>query len=136
MQENQLVSQVVSQVNIPNSSESEQHSHHLIGIGRAIALGYLRHGAAVTVNFLDDAPSWKHFESLQAEAPKGSKLHGVTGDIGKKSTGEAIVKEAVDKHGALDIYVANAGVSQFRDFVTYAYVPDIWRRCIVLRNLM
>lgn len=97
----------------------DKHSHHLTGIGRAIALGYLRHGAAVTVNFLDDEPSRKHFESLQAEAPQGSKLHGVTGDIGKKSTGETIVQEAVDRHGSLDIYVANAGVSQFRDFVTY-----------------
>jgi L-rhamnose 1-dehydrogenase len=88
------------------------------GIGRAIALGYLRHGAAVTVNFLDDAPSRKHFESLRAEAPTGSKLHGVTGDIGLKATGEAIVKGAVDAHGSLDVLVANAGVSQFRDFVT------------------
>lgn len=93
------------------------------GIGRAIALGYLHQGAAVTVNFLDDPPSRKHFESLQAEAPKGSKLHGVTGDIGKKSIGEAIVKEAVHKHGALDVFVANAGVSQFRDFVTYVQNP-------------
>lgn len=88
------------------------------GIGRAIALGYLHHGAAVTVNFLDDAPSWEHFKSLQAEAPSGSELHGVTGDIGKKSTGEVIVEEAVNKYGKLDVFVANAGVSQFRDFVT------------------
>ena len=68
------------------------------GIGRAIALGYLRHGAAVTVNFLDDAPSRKHFESLRAEAPTGSKLHCVTGDIGLNATGESIVKGAGDKH--------------------------------------
>jgi L-rhamnose 1-dehydrogenase len=94
------------------------------GIGRAIALGYLRHGAAVTVNFLDDAPSRKHFESLKAEAPTGSKLHGVTGDIGLKATGEEIVKEAVDAHGSLEIFVANAGVSQFRDFVTWVCKSD------------
>lgn len=95
------------------------------GIGRAIALGYLRHGAAVTVNFLDDPPSRKHFESLQTEAPKGSKLHGVTGDIGKKSIGEAIVQEAVHRHGTLDIFVANAGVSQFRDFITWVPKPSV-----------
>jgi L-rhamnose 1-dehydrogenase len=89
------------------------------GIGRAIALGYLRQGAAVTVNFLDDAPSRKHFESLKAEAPAGSKLHGVMGDVSIKATGEAIVQSAVDEYGALDILVANAGVSQFRDFITY-----------------
>jgi L-rhamnose 1-dehydrogenase len=94
------------------------------GIGRAIALGYLNHGAVVTVNFLDDVQSRKHFESLKAEAPAGSKLHGVTGDIGKKSTGEAIVQEAVKEYGALDIFVANAGVPQFRDFVTWVKVTS------------
>lgn len=100
------------------------------GIGRAIALGYLRHGAAVTVNFLDDVPSRKHFESLQAEAPTGSKLHGVTGDIGKKSTGENIIEEAVQKHGDLNIFVANAGVSQFRDFVTWVPKPSALANCL------
>ena len=92
----------------------------------------------MTVNFLDDEASWKHFESLQAEAPKGSRLHGVTGDIGKKSTGEAIVQEAVDKHGSLDVYVANAGVSQFRDFVSYVYMSDVRRRqnCVTWSNVI
>lgn len=88
------------------------------GIGRAIALGYLRHGAAVTVNCLDDAKSEEHFESLKAEAPSGSRLSSIAGDIGKKSTGEAIVEAAINKHGSLDIFVANAGVSMFRDFLT------------------
>lgn len=89
------------------------------GIGRAIALGYLRHGAAVTVNCLDDAKSEEDFESLKAEAPSGSRLSSVAGDIGKKATGEAIVKAAIDRHGSLDIFVANAGVSMFRDFLTW-----------------
>lgn len=88
------------------------------GIGRAITLAYLRQGASVTVNFLGDAASEKHYESLLKEAPAGSKLHGIPGDIGKKETGEATVRGAVDRHGGLDIFVANAGVSQFRDFLT------------------
>lgn len=88
------------------------------GIGRAIALGYLRQGASVTVNFLGDAASEKHYETLLKEAPPGSKLHGVRGDIGKKETGEATVRGAVDRHGGLDVFVANAGVSQFRDFLS------------------
>ena len=90
----------------------------------------------MTVNFLDDEPSWKHFDSLKAEAPKGSKLHGVTGDIGKKSTGEAIVQEAVDQHGSLDVYVANAGVSQFRDFVTCVYLLYAWPICFEPQSLI
>ncbi|TKA44514.1 L-rhamnose-1-dehydrogenase, partial [Friedmanniomyces simplex] len=35
-----------------------------------------------------------------------------------KETGQAIVDESVAKFGGLDIFVANAGVSQFRDFLT------------------
>ena len=88
------------------------------GIGRAIALGYLREGASVTVNFLGDASSQRHFESMLQEAPAGSKLSGIPGDIGKKTTGEAIVKNAVQRHGGLDVLIANAGVSQFHDFLT------------------
>lgn len=88
------------------------------GIGRAIALGYTREGASVTVNFLGDASSERHFESMLKEAPPGSRLSGVPGDIGKKTTGEAIVKSAVQHHGGLDVFIANAGVSQFRDFLT------------------
>lgn len=88
------------------------------GIGRAIALGFLRNGAAVTVNHLDDPTSQKHFESLQTEAPSGSRLQSVAGDVGNKDVGQAIVSAAISGFGGLDVYVANAGVSQFRDFLT------------------
>jgi len=91
------------------------------GIGRAIALGFLRQGAAVTVNHLDDAASHRHFESLRSEAPEQSRLQGVTGDIGARSVGGAIIDTAVNKYGAVDVFVANAGVSQFKDFLTYVH---------------
>lgn len=88
------------------------------GIGRAIALGFLREGASVTVNYLDSEESVKHFESLKAEAPKDARLTGVAGDIGKKEVAQAIVEKAVSSFGGLDVFVANAGVSQFKDFLT------------------
>lgn len=88
------------------------------GIGRAIALAFLRNGATVTVNHYGDPTSQQHFESLRTEAPANSKLWGVGGDIGCRETGGAIVEAAVEKFGGVDVYVANAGVSQFRDFLT------------------
>lgn len=88
------------------------------GIGRAIAIGFLRQGASVTVNHLDDAASHQHFESLRKEAPSGSRVHSVAGDIGQKDVGQTIVEGATSKFGGVDVYVANAGVSQFRDFLT------------------
>ncbi|KAI5271081.1 L-rhamnose 1-dehydrogenase [Aureobasidium subglaciale] len=88
------------------------------GIGRAIAKEYLRQGGAVAVNHLGDDKSVKLFESLKAEVPKDSKLIGVGGDIGKIETGKDFVKAAVSEFGALDVFVANAGVSVFHDFLT------------------
>lgn len=87
------------------------------GIGRAIAVEFLKQGASVTVNHLGDEKSQYHFESLQNEAPQG-KLLGVSGDIGSRDTGTTLVKAAVDHFKSLDVFVANAGVSQFRDFLT------------------
>lgn len=95
------------------------------GIGRAIALGFMRQGASVTVNHLDDDASRNHFESLRSEAPKDARLLSMTGDIGKKEMGVKLVEAAVRAQGGLDCFVANAGVSQFRDFLTYD------RECIV-----
>lgn len=87
------------------------------GIGRAIALEYLRHGAAVTVNHIGDSRSMEDFASLRDEAPKNAKLTHLGGDIGLKITGQELVDTAVwNGGGALDVFVANAGVSQFRDF--------------------
>lgn len=72
----------------------------------------------MTVNFLEDKQSSKHYDSLLQEAPDRSKLTRSSGDIGKKETGQSIVDAAVSKFGSLDIFVANAGVSQFHDFLT------------------
>lgn len=88
------------------------------GIGRAISLEFMRQGAAVAVNYLDDKSSRATYDSLAAEAPKGAKLIGVSGDIGKRETGTTLVKAVVAEFGGLDVFVANAGVSQFRDFLT------------------
>ncbi|KAF2773383.1 NAD(P)-binding protein [Teratosphaeria nubilosa] len=88
------------------------------GIGRAIALEYMRHGAAVTVNHLDDPRSKQDFEKLRREAPQGAKLAAVGGDIGRRSTGLQLVEAAKANGGGIDIFVANAGVSEFRDFLS------------------
>jgi hypothetical protein len=91
------------------------------GIGRAIALEYLRHGASVTVNHLGDARSQQDFRVLVSEAPKGAKLSDLAGDIGKRSIGRDLVEATVENGGGIDVFVANAGVSQFRDFLTYGH---------------
>ncbi|KAK7757803.1 hypothetical protein SLS62_000181 [Diatrype stigma] len=94
------------------------------GIGRAIALEYVRHGACVAVNHLGDAASQEHFESLRRQLDDsggddaGERLIGIAGDIRQRATGAELVRQTVQRFGALDVFVANAGVSQFRDFLT------------------
>jgi len=88
------------------------------GIGRAIAIEYLRQGAKVAVNHLGDDKSTHLFNSLKADLPSDAKLIGFGGDIGKPETATDLVKAAVDEFGSLDVLVANAGVSVFHDFLT------------------
>ena len=88
------------------------------GIGRAIALEYIEHGASVAVNHFPDDSSATQFESLIQEAGEGAALIAVPGDISNPESGQGLVAKAVEKFGNLDILVSNAGVCQFADFLT------------------
>ncbi|KAK3117048.1 L-rhamnose-1-dehydrogenase [Teratosphaeriaceae sp. CCFEE 6253] len=94
------------------------------GIGRAIALEYLKHGASVAVNHFPDDQSAAQFEEMTREAGEGAKLIAVAGDVSKPETGQELVRKAVDAFGGrLDIFVSNAGVCQFAEFLTMS--PDL-----------
>lgn len=89
------------------------------GIGRAIVLEYVRQGASIGVNYFTDDKSASQLESLVAEAGEhGSKIVGVPGDIRTPEAGKDLVSKTVDKFGRLDIFVSNAGVCEFADFLT------------------
>lgn len=97
------------------------------GIGRAIVLGYLSHGARLAVNHLGDPKSAAHYQSLLDEAAKieciGSRedaekrLVEVPGDVGDPETGKKIVAAAVERWGRLDVFLSNAGICEFRSFL-------------------
>jgi L-rhamnose 1-dehydrogenase len=101
------------------------------GIGRAIAIEYLRQGCNVAINHLGLPRDEKHRDSLfeEAAALKAEKVEGetqskagdlleVVGDVTKSETGTILVEKAVEKWGKLDVFVANAGVFQPADFLT------------------
>jgi L-rhamnose 1-dehydrogenase len=88
------------------------------GIGRAIVLEYLEQGASVAVNHYPDDRSEAQYQSLVEEASNNARLIAVSGDISKPETGQALVAKAVERFGRLDIFVSNAGVCQFADFLT------------------
>lgn len=90
------------------------------GIGRAIALEYLQQGAYVAINHFPDDKSAAQYQELVAEAGDlGRNLLAVAGDISKPETGQELVRKTVEKWGRLDVFVSNAGVCQFADFLTY-----------------
>lgn len=89
------------------------------GIGRAIVLEYVRQGANVGVNYFPDDKSTSQLESLIAEAgDAGGSIVGVPGDIRKPEAGQELIAKTVEKFGRLDVFVSNAGVCEFADFLT------------------
>ena len=88
------------------------------GIGRAIALGFLKHGAKVVVNHYPDEQSRNDFSQMLAEAGTDAQLIAVPGDISNPETATALVERTLEAFGRLDVFVSNAAICQFADFLT------------------
>ncbi|KAL2861520.1 hypothetical protein BJX68DRAFT_222740 [Aspergillus pseudodeflectus] len=94
------------------------------GIGRAIALEFIRQGCNVAINHLG-LPKDEHLRhSLLAEvdalhkngSPAGQVLE-LAGDVTDPQTSKDLVQAAVKQWGRLDIFVANAGVFKQAEFL-------------------
>lgn len=100
------------------------------GIGRAIVVGYLTHGANVAVNHYGDPKSFEQFQSLLNELAQSlggkeeasNRLIEVPGDVGDPETGKKLVAAVVEKWGRLDIFISNAGICEFREFLECVYI--------------
>ncbi|KAI0407756.1 hypothetical protein F4802DRAFT_553277 [Xylaria palmicola] len=101
------------------------------GIGRAIALEYVRQGANVVVNHLDLEHDRHLLASLLAEADaiRPGALDHLPGDVTDPDTGAALVRRAAERFGGrVDICVSNAGICQFAEFLTME--PDLFSRTV------
>jgi len=94
------------------------------GIGRAIALEFVRQGCNVAINHLGLPPDAQHKDSLLEEARKirvegedAGEIILIQGDVTDPETGKLLVEEAVSKWGRLDVFVSNAGVCKFAEFL-------------------
>jgi NAD(P)-dependent dehydrogenase (short-subunit alcohol dehydrogenase family) len=77
------------------------------GIGKAIAQLFLEEGAAVVISDHNAQALDETVEELSAHGP----VSGVTGDVRSMADAGAMVAAAVQRHGALDILVCNAGIT-------------------------
>ncbi|KAL4893335.1 hypothetical protein BDV59DRAFT_193179 [Aspergillus ambiguus] len=93
----------------------------LTGIGKAIALEYLRHGAKVAINHLGGAKEEPLLEAMQKEVAQiiGEEKRFITvaGDVTLPETGRDFVAKTVAAFGRLDVFVSNAGVCRFEEFL-------------------
>ncbi len=87
------------------------------GLGRAEAVALARAGAAVVINDLPGAGD----EAAEEIRQNGGTAVVVAGDVGERSTADAMVEAAV-KLGGLDVVVNNAGVT--RDKMLFNMTDD------------
>ncbi|EXJ92056.1 glucose 1-dehydrogenase [Capronia epimyces CBS 606.96] len=121
----------------------------LTGIGRAIAITFLSHGAKVAINYLPSHNKGEEqlLSSLRTEALDAIKarpgsnsssntasttslddvpLLSVAGDISQPETGQELVKQTVARFGRLDTFISNAGICRFEEFLEIS--PDSFQR--------
>lgn len=84
------------------------------GIGRAIAVEMAKNGAKVVVNHLDSQGDLAL--ELGKEIGEDNFL-GVPGDISKIETSQKLVEKTVERFGELNVFVSNAGICEFADFL-------------------
>lgn len=102
------------------------------GIGRAIALEFIRQGCNVAANHLGLPLDEVHRKSLLDEAatirqesmkggdqPQAGELFELAGDVTIPETSKSLVHAAVERFGKLDVFVANAGIFQPAEFLEY-----------------
>ena len=77
------------------------------GIGRAVALAFAREGADVLISYLpDEEPDAQ--ETAQSIEASGRKAVKVPGDIVEEAQCQAVIQQAVDEFGHIDVLVNNA----------------------------
>lgn len=94
------------------------------GIGRAVAERFVREGASVVATDIDEAG----LDRLVRQLP--SAVSTVVGDVARDEDARRMVEAAVERHGRLDVLVANAGVIPLME-ITEATAED-WDRVMAV----
>lgn len=93
------------------------------GIGRAIAERFVREGARVVINDVDEGPAEEARRACDA-IRAGAAITSI-GSVTDPAYTDALMREAVDRHGSLDILINNAGIT--RDRMAHRMSDDEWQ---------
>lgn len=85
------------------------------GIGRAVAIAYAREGADVLIAYLSEHDDAKDTARLVEEAGQRAVL--VAGDLADRSHCEAVITQAADAFGRIDVLVNNAAYQMTHETV-------------------
>jgi len=83
------------------------------GIGKEIARHFLNRGDNVIIN----SSTVSKLEEVYEELGAGNQLAMVSGNVKDKSTGEALLKTALDRFGSADVLINNAGIYETKPFL-------------------
>ena len=102
------------------------------GIGRAIALGFAREGAAVAVNYV------RHAEAAESAVREiralGSRTLAVRADTAQRGQVEAMADEVAARLGPIDIMVNNSGVQKRVPFLELTESDWDWMLSVNLKG--
>ncbi len=93
------------------------------GIGRAIALALARDGAAVMVNYRNQANAAD--EVVREIEAAGGKARSVRADVTDAQSVGSMIDETLATHGRIDVLVNNAGIA--RDMLMLQMREEDWR---------
>lgn len=98
------------------------------GIGRAVALKFAEHGAAVVLTARRQALLDEVADEIR---DKGGRAHASAGDVGLPETHERVVADALREFGGLDIAINNAGtVGTAKPLAEIA--PEDWQHTLTI----
>lgn len=97
-------------------------------IGRAIALEFARHGAAVVINARTSEEEAK--STAKEVAALGVKTLSVLADVGDENQVQTMVKKVLDEFGTIDILVNNTGLRRSRALTEMS--TEEWRSVLAV----
>jgi NAD(P)-dependent dehydrogenase (short-subunit alcohol dehydrogenase family) len=84
------------------------------GMGKEVATRFVAEGGSVVVNGRDAAKTEAAAHQID---PSGKRAVAYAGDVALRTTGEALVKAAIDRFGRLDVLFNNAGIFAPKPFL-------------------
>jgi len=97
------------------------------GIGEGIVLRFVREGAKIIVNDVNEADAKNVVEKVNDQ---GGKAVAVIGSVASRSVVQHMVDTAVKEFGTLDIMVNNAGIT--RDAILHKMTDEQWDQVIAV----